>query len=118
MCDRSNALARPGMTPAMTSIPGHFQISQPAVAALEADRPLPIAKARSHPALCIQRDSLDRKREAGNCDVPSGLNLASFHLGQTCRRNAVLARRAFDGSAARPDPVAQKTVVAIFLTHP
>src|SRR5258707_15497425 len=118
MCDRSNALARPGMTPAMTSIPGHFQISQPAVAALEADRPLPLAKARSHPALCIQRDSLDRKREAGDCDVPRDRNLTSFDLGQSCRRHAVIGRRDFGGTAAWLDPVAEKIVVAILLTQP
>src|SRR5258708_30815610 len=104
------------MTPAMTSIPGHLQISYPAVATPKADRPFPIGKARSHPALCIQRNRLDRNREAGDCDVPRDRNPASFDLGQSCRRHAVIGRRDFDGTAARLDPVAEKIVVAILLT--
>src|SRR2546430_17741688 len=91
------AWARPGLR--ASSIPGHLQISYPIVAAPKADRPFPVGKARSHPALRIQRDSLDRKRAPGNCDVPSGWNLASFKLGKRRRRHFDVGGRELFGFA-------------------
>src|SRR4051794_31867341 len=76
-----------GMTAPVASIAGHLQVSNPAMAALEADRSLPIRKAGSHPALCVQRDALDRKRQARNRNVPADRDLASFDHGLSLRRH-------------------------------
>src|ERR1700720_3312962 len=74
----------------LVSIAGHFKISYPAMSARKTDRPFPIGKAGAHPALRIQRDTVDRQLNAWNRDAPCGRELASLDLGQGLRRHADL----------------------------
>src|SRR5579863_3607186 len=45
------------------SVTRHLQITNPAVTPGKTDRPLPVGKARSHPAFWIHRRTRNRKRQ-------------------------------------------------------
>src|SRR5205807_6954149 len=104
-----------GGRPRPASVAGHFKVPHPAVAAPKTDRPFPVAKARCHPALRIQRDSLDRKRQPRNCDAPRDRNPAAFDLGKRRRRHLDISGCELFGFAGWQDPVAGTVVVAVGL---
>src|SRR5450759_1779585 len=68
-------------TTAVASIAGHLQISYPAVAALKADRPFPIGKTRSHPAVRIQRGAFYPEAVRRDNHAPCCRHVAAFDLG-------------------------------------
>src|ERR1700723_1017595 len=63
------------------SVTGHFQITNPAVTAGKPDRPLPIRKARPHPAFWIHWGTRNRKRKRRDRNVPGRWNAASCDIG-------------------------------------
>src|SRR3954465_7856068 len=91
---------------ASPSITGQLQISYPAVATGEADRPLPIGDARCHPAAWVQRDTFDVNAHACNRNLPCGRKFALPDVGLAFRGHGDIRGGNLPGRPIRQNPVA------------
>src|SRR3954470_13346297 len=102
------------MLPALIS--GQLEIADAAVAASKADRALPIREARTHPALRIERRTVDGKVEARDRNMPGRRNLAARHLGDVFWHHADLVGCERQCLAVGCDQLARRVVAAIGLS--